>query len=189
MYTDDGVGKERLLRPARRYTGDHWFDTSWDQALAPIDGGSPRRSSTATGRATRFGVSTTAVPEAASRTAWGTGKLMFSAIQTPIVRIHNGPADNSERQATREMGVGELKNSDQDAEVADVIMAIGCNSYETQTNYFLAHWVPNLQGGTVAKKQKWFPGEAGGEGPDDFVDPRRTPTIAVPRSSWRDTAA
>ena len=58
-------------------------------------------------------------------------------------------------------------------------MAIGCNSYETQTNYFLAHWVPNLQGGTVAKKKKWFPGEAAAKARIIFVDPRRTPTIAV----------
>ena len=42
------------------------------------------------------------------------------------------------------MGVGELNNSYDDAEVADVIMAIGTNAYVTQTNYFLAHWVPNM---------------------------------------------
>ena len=69
---------------------------------------------------------------------------MFTAMKTPMVRIHNRPAYNSECHATRDMGVGELNNSYEDAEVADVIMAIGTNAYVTQTNYFLAHWVPNM---------------------------------------------
>ena len=47
---------------------------------------------------------------------WGTGKLMFTALQTPMVRIHNRPAYNSECHATRDMGVGELNNSYEDAE-------------------------------------------------------------------------
>ena len=51
---------------------------------------------------------------------WGTGKLMFTALQTPMVRIHNRPAYNSECHATREMGIGELNNSYEDAELADV---------------------------------------------------------------------
>ena len=110
---------------------------------------------------------------------WGSGKLMFSAIQTPVVRIHNRPAYNSECHATREMGIGELNNSYEDAEVADVIWSIGGNPYETQTNYFLAHWVPNLQGGTVDKKKKWFPGEQVGPGKAIFVDPRRTPSVSI----------
>ena len=104
---------------------------------------------------------------------------MFTALQTPTVRIHNRPAYNSECHATREMGIMELNNSYEDAEVADVIWSIGTNPYETQTNYFLAHWLPNLQGGTVEKKKKWFPGETVGDGRVIFVDPRRTPTIAV----------
>ena len=97
-----------------------------------------------------------------------------------MVRIHNRPAYNSECHATREMGIGELNNSYEDAELADCIMAIGCNPYETQTNYFLAHWVPNLQGGTVDKKQEVVPWRSGTTAAEIiFVDPRRTPTIAV----------
>ena len=65
-------------------------------------------------------------------------------MKTPMVRIQYRPAYNSECHATRDMGIGELNNSYEDAEVADVIMAIGTNAYETQTNYFLAHWVPNM---------------------------------------------
>jgi arsenite oxidase large subunit len=104
---------------------------------------------------------------------------MFTALQTPMVRIHNRPAYNSECHATRDMGIGELNNSYEDAELADVIWSIGANSYETQTNYFLNHWVPNLQGGTLDKKKKWFPGEASPKTKVIFVDPRRTPSIAV----------
>ncbi|MCL4471932.1 MAG: arsenate reductase (azurin) large subunit, partial [Gammaproteobacteria bacterium] len=110
---------------------------------------------------------------------WGTGKLMFTALQTPLVRIHNRPSYNSECHATREMGIMELNNSYEDAELADCIISIGNNPYETQTNYFLYHWMPNLQGSTVDKKKQWFPGEEVGAGRIIFVDPRRTPTISI----------
>ena len=107
---------------------------------------------------------------------WGTGKLMFAAMKTPMVRIHNLPAYNSECHATRDMGVGELNNS---YEVADVIMAIGTNAYETQSNYFLAHWLPNMQGATMAKKKKWFAGESFDKTKIIIVDPRRSPAVAI----------
>jgi arsenite oxidase large subunit len=77
------------------------------------------------------------------------------------------------------MGIGELNNSYEDAQLADCIMSIGNNPYEAQTNYFLNHWLPNLQGGTLDKKKKWFPNEAVAQGRVIFVDPRRTPSIAV----------
>ena len=104
---------------------------------------------------------------------------MFSALKTPMVRIHNRPAYNSECHATREMGVGELNNSYEDAQLADCIMAIGCNSYETQTNYFLNHWLPNLNGGTVEKKKQRFPGETAAAAKIIIVDPRRSATVAI----------
>ena len=178
MYTDDGVGKERLRNP-RVYVGDTWFDTSWDDALALYCGVTKKILDSDGPSGLVFDCFDHGGAGGGFENTWGTGKLMFTALKTPMVRIHNRPAYNSECHATREMGIGELNNSYEDAELADVIMAIGCNSYETQTNYFLAHWVPNLQGGTVAKKQKWFPGEAAAKGKIIFVDPRRTPTIAV----------
>jgi arsenite oxidase large subunit len=104
---------------------------------------------------------------------------MFTAMKTPMVRIHNRPAYNSECHATRDMGVGELNNSYEDAEVADVIMAIGTNAYETQTNYFLAHWLPNMQGATMDKKRKWFASESFDKTRIIIVDPRRSPTVAI----------
>ena len=85
---------------------------------------------------------------------WGTGKLYFGAMKIKNIRIHNRPAYNSEVHATRDMGVGELNNCYEDAELADTIVAVGTNPLETQTNYFLNHWIPNLQGGTPRQEEE-----------------------------------
>ena len=108
---------------------------------------------------------------------WGTGKLYFEAMKVKNIRIHNRPAYNSEVHATRDMGVGELNNCYEDAELADTIVAVGTNALETQTNYFLNHWVPNLRGTSMSKKTEEF-----GSGPVEpariiIVDPRRTVTV------------
>ena len=110
---------------------------------------------------------------------WGTGKLYFGAMKIKNVRIHNRPAYNSEVHATRDMGVGELNNCYEDAELADTIVAIGTNPLETQTNYFLNHWVPNLRGTSLDKKRREFPGEAVEPGRIIIIDPRRTVTVAA----------
>ena len=108
---------------------------------------------------------------------WGTGKLYFGAMKVKNIRIHNRPAYNSEVHASRDMGVGELNNAYEDAELADTLVAIGCNSLETQTNYYLAHWVPNLQGASMGKKREQLPDEEHAPARIVFVDPRRTVTI------------
>ena len=108
---------------------------------------------------------------------WGTGKLYFGAMKIKNIRIHNRPAYNSEVHATRDMGVGELNNCYEDAELADTIVVVGANSLETQTNYFLNHWVPNLRGTSMDKKKEQFPNEAHDPARIIIVDPRRTVTI------------
>jgi arsenite oxidase large subunit len=108
---------------------------------------------------------------------WGTGKLYFEAMKIKNIRIHNRPAYNSEVHATRDMGVGELNNCYEDAELADTIFAVGTNSLETQTNYFLNHWVPNLRGTSVNKKQEQLPDEPHDRSRIVIVDPRRTVTV------------
>lgn len=178
MYTHDGVGKERLRSP-RIYVADQWVDRSWDDALALYAGVTKKILDNDGPADLAFDCFDHGGAGGGFENTWGTGKLMFTALKTPLVRIHNRPAYNSECHATREMGIGELNNSYEDAELADVIFAIGCNSYETQTNYFLAHWVPNLQGQTVDKRKQRFPGETVAPTKVIFVDPRRTPTIAV----------
>lgn len=108
---------------------------------------------------------------------WGTGKLYFGAMKIKNIRIHNRPAYNSEVHGTRDMGVGELNNCYEDAELADTIVAVGTNALETQTNYFLNHWIPNLRGTSVDKKKAEFGNEPADRGRVIFIDPRRTVTV------------
>jgi arsenite oxidase large subunit len=108
---------------------------------------------------------------------WGTGKLYFGAMKVKNIRIHNRPAYNSEVHATRDMGVGELNNCYEDAELADTIVAVGTNALETQTNYFLNHWVPNLRGSSLDKKKAEFGSEPVERCKIIIVDPRRTVTV------------
>jgi arsenite oxidase large subunit len=108
---------------------------------------------------------------------WGTGKLYFGAMKVKNIRIHNRPAYNSEVHATRDMGVGELNNCYEDAELADTIVAVGTNALETQTNYFLNHWIPNLRGTSVDKKKAEFGSEPVEQARIVIVDPRRTVTV------------
>jgi arsenite oxidase large subunit len=108
---------------------------------------------------------------------WGTGKLYFGAMKVKNIRIHNRPAYNSEVHATRDMGVGELNNCYEDAELADTIVAVGTNALETQTNYFLNHWVPNLRGSSMDKKKAEFGSERVAHAKVVIVDPRRTVTV------------
>lgn len=108
---------------------------------------------------------------------WGTGKLYFGAMKIKNIRIHNRPAYNSEVHATRDMGIGELNNCYEDAELADTIVAVGTNALETQTNYFLNHWVPNLRGTSIDKKRAEFGSEPVESGRIVIVDPRRTVTV------------
>ena len=116
---------------------------------------------------------------------WGTGKLYFGAMKIKNIRIHNRPAYNSEVHATRDMGVGELNNCYEDAELADTIVAVGTNALETQTNYFLNHWIPNLRGTSIDKKKAELAGEAHPPARIIFVDPRRTVTVERLRGRGR----
>lgn len=110
---------------------------------------------------------------------WGTGKLYFGAMKIKNIRIHNRPAYNSEVHSSRDMGVGELNNAYEDAELCDTIVAVGCNPLETQTNYFLNHWVPNLRGATLDKKKRLMPDEPHDRAKIVIVDPRRTVTVSA----------
>ena len=110
---------------------------------------------------------------------WAIGRFFFSGIGTRTAAIHNRPAYNSEIHAAGDAGVAALTNSYLDAELADTILVVGANPYETQTNYFLAHMAPNLQGATLELKRSTFPGEALEAGRMIIVDPRRTMTVAT----------
>ena len=75
------------------------------------------------------------------------------------------------------MGVGELNNCYEDAELADTIVAVGTNALETQTNYFLNHRVPNLRGISMGKKRAELGSEEIQPSRIIIVDPRRTVTV------------
>jgi arsenite oxidase large subunit len=108
---------------------------------------------------------------------WATGKLYFESMKVKNIRIHNRPAYNSEVHATRDMGIGELNNCYEDAELADAIFAVGTNALETQTNYFLNHWIPNLRGESLKKKKQQLADEPHPKARIVIVDPRRTVTV------------
>lgn len=180
MYTPHGDGKQRL-KSCRFYAADQWVDTTWNHAMELYAGLIKKILDTDGPEEIFFSCFDHGGAGGGFENTWGTGKLMFSAIQTPMVRIHNRPAYNSECHATRDMGIGELNNAYEDAQLADVIWSIGNNPYESQTNYFLNHWVPNLQGATLKKKKERFTNEDFPPSRIVFVDPRETPSIAIAR--------
>ncbi len=179
MYCPAGKTAQRLKDP-RVFTGDTWLDVPWDYALKLYAGLTKKILDKDGPNELLFAAFDHGGAGGGFENTWGTGKLMFTALKTEMVRIHNRPAYNSECHATREMGIGELNNSYEDAELADCIFAVGTNPYECQTNYFLVHWLPNLQGATAGKKRKFFGNEAIVERAKIiFVDPRRTASIAI----------
>lgn len=178
LYSEGSQTQERLKHP-RMHTGDQWLETDWNQALAIYAGVTKKVLDNHSSRELAFNAMDHGGAGGGFENLWGTGKLMFTALKTPTVRIHNRPSYNSECHATREMGIMELNNSYEDAQLADCIMSIGNNPYECQTNYFLYHWMPNIQGGTVDKKKAMFKGEAVEAGKIIFVDPRKNPSIAI----------
>lgn len=179
MYNPTGITKDRMKHP-QIYSGSSWMDTSWEESMAIYAGVTKRIMDKHGPSEVMFSAMDHGGAGGGFETLWGTGKLMFSAIQTPSVRIHNRPAYNSECHATREMGVDELNNSYEDAELADCLISIGNNPYETQSNYYLVHWVPNLQGATAAKKKQFFGDEPfNSKAKIIFVDPRRNASVAI----------
>ena len=171
-----GTQPQRLTDPmVWRYGG--LYPTSWDDALELV-AEVTRRVVEAQGE---DGVIVSAYDHGGAgggyENTWATGKLYFESMKIKHIRIHNRPAYNSEVHATRDMGVGELNNCYEDAELADTIFAVGTNALETQTNYFLNHWVPNLRGPSIGKKKAELVGEPHASGRIVVVDPRRTVTV------------
>lgn len=110
---------------------------------------------------------------------WAVGRFFFSGVGTRTASIHNRPAYNSEVHAAGDAGLAPLTNAYVDAQLADTILVVGANPYETQTNYFLNHMVLNLNGASADLKKTTFPGEAAEAGRMIIVDPRRTITVAA----------
>ncbi|MCB9949251.1 MAG: arsenate reductase (azurin) large subunit [Rhodospirillaceae bacterium] len=171
-----GTQSQRLTDPlVWRYSGMH--PTSWDDALGLV-AEVTRRVIQEQGE---DGLIVSAFDHGGAgggyENTWATGKLYFESMKIRNIRIHNRPAYNSEVHGSRDMGVGELNNCYQDAELADTIFAVGTNALETQTNYFLNHWVPNLRGTSLGLKREEMPDEPHASARIVIVDPRRTVTV------------
>lgn len=179
MYSENTPIGERRLKVPMLYTGDDWIETTWQQSMDIYAGLTKKILDEDGPEQILFNLFDHGGAGGGFENTWATGKLIFTGISTPMVRIHNRPAYNSECHATRDMGVGELNNSYEDAELADVLLAIGNNPYEAQTNYFLAHWIPNLQGATVGNKKERYPGESFSKAKVIFIDPRRTVSVDI----------
>lgn len=110
---------------------------------------------------------------------WAVGRFFFSGVGTRTASIHNRPAYNSEVHAAGDAGVGALTNAYFDAQLADTILIVGANPYEAQTNYFLNHMVPNLNGDSIGLKRASFGAEPVAPGRMIIVDPRRTMSVAA----------
>ena len=171
-----GTQSQRLTDPlVYRYSG--MYPTSWDDALSLV-AEVTRRVIEEQGE---DGLFVSAFDHGGAgggyENTWATGKIYFESMKIKNIRIHNRPAYNSEVHGTRDMGVGELNNCYEDAELADTIVAVGTNALETQTNYFLNHWVPNLRGTSMQKKQQQLAGEDHPPARIIIIDPRRTTTV------------
>ena len=177
--TVNGTATERLTDPLVWRYGQ-LSPTSWDDAVGLVAEVTRR----VVERQGEDGVIVSAYDHGGAgggyENTWATGKLYFESMKVKNIRIHNRPAYNSEVHGTRDMGVPELNNCYEDAELADTIVVVGANPLETTTNYFLNHWVPNLRGASLDKKKAEFGANEPVEAARIIViDPRRTPTIAA----------
>jgi len=180
MYSPETpVGSNRLKYP-RVFTGDEWRDSSWDQAIALYAHLTKRIMDDDGSDQVMFNLFDHGGAGGGFENTWGTGKLIFTGLGTRMVRIHNRPAYNSECHASRDMGMYELNNSYEDVQMADCIFSIGANAYESQTNYFLNHWLPSLRGQSASTKQAVYEeGETIQNTRIILVDPRRSLTVAL----------
>ncbi len=181
LYAPDKPTADRLTHPLI-YRGQSHSPTTWEEAIelgarvikASLD---------------RWGPDTIAMKffdhgggGGGFENNWAVGKFFFTGIGTQMASIHNRPAYNSEVFASGDAGIAPLPSAYLDAELADTIVLIGANSYETQSIYFLEHMLPNLSGSSISKKQSLLPGEPHQPGRMIIVDPRRTSTVAIAES-------
>lgn len=178
LYAPDRETKVRLMKPQLLGAGGH-ADAAWDDAVdlgahvikAVID---------------RWGADAVGMKffdhgggGGGFENNWAVGRFFFSGIGTRRASIHNRPAYNSEVHAAGDAGLAPLTNAYVDAQLADTIMIVGANPYETQTNYFLNHMVLNLNGESQTLKEKTFTGEPSASGRMIIVDPRRTMSVVA----------
>jgi len=182
LYAPDKPTADRLLNPLV-YRARDLIPTSWDESAGLVAGVIKQSLDAAGPNSIFMKFFDHGGGGGGFENNWAVGKFFFTAVQTIMASIHNRPAYNSEVHSSRDMGVPELNNSYIDAELADTLVIWGANSYETQTNYFLHHMVPNLRGETQDRKRSTFPGEDVGRGRIIIADPRVTTTVTTARAA------
>ncbi len=175
---DERIAQGRLLSPLM-YESDTHTETAWNDAAdlvarvvkECIDAGGPD--------AITMKFFDHGMGGGGFENNWAVGKFFFTGVGTKMASIHNRPAYNSEVFAAGDAGTAALNSNYYEAELSDVIVLIGANSLETQTNFWWAHAVSNLNGTSQTEKKKEFAaGEPANAGRIIIIDPRRTPTIA-----------
>lgn len=178
-WNEERATRERLKYPLLR-VGDMFQAVTWDEAMNVLAG-------VAKGIRDKWSDDEIAVKAfdhggsgAGFENNYGVGSLFFKGFSVKHISIHNRPAYNSEVWGSRERGVHELNYDASDARLADTIVLWGANTYETASVFYTQHMLPNLQGATVAEKQKAFAkGEAAEPAYFVVVDPRRTSSLTV----------
>jgi arsenite oxidase large subunit len=155
-----GTQQQRLTDPLVWRYGT-WQPTTWDDALDLVARVTARFVDAADEDQLYVSMFDHGGSAGGYENTWGTGKLYFGSMKVKNCRIHNRPAYNSEVHSSRDMGVDELNYAYEDYTLTDTIMIVGANPLETQTNLFLNHMVPGIQGGARVV----------------IVDPRRTVTV------------
>ena len=82
MYTPDGIGKDRLRSPMI-YAADQWVSTDWNNAMAIYAGLMKRVLDKDGPNGVVFSCFDHGGAGGGFENTWGTGKLFFTAIQTP----------------------------------------------------------------------------------------------------------
>ncbi len=178
LFAPQGLSRERLIRP-RVVTPKGGVDASWDEALALYTALTRRVLDSEGPDGLFFNAFDHGGVGGGFETTWGIGKLMFSALGTRMVRLVNRSGDGLACQATRDMGVRELNNAYEDAELADTLVCIGGDPGEAQTHYFAGYWIRNLRGATLGKKAQRLPGESSEAARVVFIDPRHTASVTM----------
>ena len=186
-WSDARGTRERLKYPLLRM-GDQFQVITWDEALTILAG-------VAKGIRDRDGnddnIAVKAFDHGGSGAGfennWGVGCLFFRGFSVKHIAIHNRPAYNSEVWGSRERGVHELNYDAIDARLADTIVLWGANPYETASVFYTEHMLPNIQGATLAEKEKELSrGEPVEAGYLIVIDPRRTSSLTVAETVAKD---
>jgi arsenite oxidase large subunit len=184
VYSEKLLTKNRLKHPLIVHHGQQ--EASWDDSIALVAGVTKELLDQHGPDAIGVKFSDHGGEGGGYEFTWSTGKFFYQSIKTTMATVHNRPTVFGEPMASRDMGIPELNIAYEDGEIADTIVIFGANPYGDQTNYYFNHMIPNLQGGTLAKKKKEYPGKVVAAAKMIVIDPRETITVVSARAAGGD---